>query len=144
MTTLRYSSFSVGGLLLGINVEQVQEVVRGLHITPVPLAHPSIAGLINLRGLVITAIDARILLQLHTPALQNSDCTGIIVTSRNEQWGLVIDKEGDVIDVDSQDQEEVPETVSAVIRSCVTGAYQLDSALLLAIDPDDVISLATT
>jgi hypothetical protein len=59
MTEHRFCSFTVGGLLFGIDVARVQEVLGTQPVTPVPLAQPSVVGLINLRGQVVTAVDAR-------------------------------------------------------------------------------------
>ena len=54
-----YCTFRVGGLLVGVDVERVQEVLHDPELTPVPLAHESVVGLLNLRGQIVTAIDAR-------------------------------------------------------------------------------------
>ncbi|MEO8695785.1 MAG: chemotaxis protein CheW, partial [Acidimicrobiales bacterium] len=59
MSQRRFCTFYADGLLLGIAIERVEEVLRDQTITPVPLADPAIAGLINLRGQIVTAIDAR-------------------------------------------------------------------------------------
>ena len=138
MTTHRYCTFHVAGLLVGIEVSQVLEVVRGLDPTQVPLAHPSVLGLLNLRGQIVTAIDARC--RLHLAAAPGSDRVNVIIRSGDELMSLVVDRAGDVLDLDAATREEVPETISPTIRSFVSGAYQLESALLLILDTDSALS----
>ena len=58
-TTSRICTFRVNGLLLGLKVSDVQEVVKSQHITPVPLAPPIVLGLVNLRGLVLPAVNLK-------------------------------------------------------------------------------------
>jgi purine-binding chemotaxis protein CheW len=59
MSSQQFTTFLVGGQLFGIEVESVQEIIRYQPMTPVPLSSPAVAGLINLRGEVIPAVDVR-------------------------------------------------------------------------------------
>jgi purine-binding chemotaxis protein CheW len=137
----RYCTFDVGGLLLGIDVERVQEVLRDQEITPVPLAHPSVLGLLNLRGQIVTAIDARHRLGLaeRTPG---QSVAHVIVRCADEAVSLAVDVEDEVVDVDDEAYEPVPETVGRSIGSLLTGIYKLDAALLLVLDTDLAVSVA--
>ena len=137
----RYCTFGVGGLLLGIDVERVQEVLRDQEITPVPLAHPSVLGLLNLRGQIVTAIDARHRLGLaeRTPG---QSVAHVIVRCDDEAVSLAVDVEDEVVAVDDEAYEPVPETVSRSIGSLLTGIYKLDAALLLVLDTDLAVTVA--
>jgi purine-binding chemotaxis protein CheW len=52
-------TFRIDGLLFGVEITHVQEVLRAQPMTPVPLANAAVRGLINLRGQIVTALDLR-------------------------------------------------------------------------------------
>jgi purine-binding chemotaxis protein CheW len=138
-----YCTFHVDGLLLGIAVERVAEVLRGCTITPLPLARADVAGLLNLRGQVVTAIDAR-----HRLGLADRDDdtppTIVVIRSDGEAIGLLVDHEDDFVDVGQSHREELPETVSAAVRALVLGAFQIaGDELLLVLDPDRMLAVAS-
>ena len=137
----RYCTFGVSGLLIGIDVERVQEVLRDQEITPVPLADPSVLGLLNLRGQIVTAIDARHRLGLaeRTPG---QSVAHVIVRSADEAVSLAVDVEDEVVAVDDEACEHVPATLSQTIGSMLAGIYKLDTALLLVLDTDLAVSVA--
>jgi purine-binding chemotaxis protein CheW len=136
----RYCTFGVGELLLGIDVDRVQEVLRDQEITPVPLADPSVLGLLNLRGQIVTAIDARHRLGLaERPAGQS--VAHVIVRCADEAVSLAVDIEDEVVAVDDDAYEHVPETLSQSIGSLLTGVYKLDAALLLVLEVDLAVSV---
>ena len=137
----RYCTFGVSGLLLGIDIEQVQEVLRDQEITPVPLAQPGVLGLLNLRGQIVTAIDARQRLGL-SERPPEGPVAHVIVRCADEAVSLAVDVEDEVVDVDDDAYEQVPETLSKSIRSHLTGVYKLDGALLLVLDANLALSAA--
>jgi purine-binding chemotaxis protein CheW len=136
-----YCTFRVGGLLVGVDVERVQEVLHDPQITPVPLAHESVIGLLNLRGQIVTAIDARRRLGLGERGPDESS-THVIVRCQAEAVSLVVDIEDDVVDVDGSTVDDVPETLSSAVRDLLTGIHQLDAGLLLVLDADRTLSVA--
>jgi purine-binding chemotaxis protein CheW len=142
MNERRFCTFYVDRLLLGIAIERVEEVLRDQNITPVPLAHPDIAGLINLRGQIITAVDARGRLGL-TARDGTASPTIVVIRSGVEAVSLLVDRVGDVIEVDDDCFVGVPVTVGATISARTTGAYKLDGNLLLVLDPDDMLAVAS-
>ena len=143
MTERRICTFHVDSLLLGVDVERVQEVLHDEVVTPVPLAHPSIAGLLNLRGQIATAIDTRRRLGL-APRDPPGSTTNVVIRSGGEVLTLLVDREGDVVDVEDTFFEVVPETVSDTIRALVIGAYKIDGRLLLLLDPDLTLAVASS
>jgi len=140
MTDSRVATFWVDDLHLGVDILRIQEVLHDQRVAFVPLAHPAVRGLLNLRGQIATAVDARRRLGL---AEQDPDVHGVhvIATSRGELMSLVVDREGDVIDLDGQ-ASEVPQTVDAQIRSQVTGVHRVAGSLLLMVDLDRMLSTA--
>lgn len=136
---LRLCTFVVGDLLLGLPVDDVSEVVRVEQVTPVPLAPPSVVGLLNLRGHIVPAVDARRRFGL-PPRTVDEQHSHVIVRGLGEQVSLVVDRASDVVTVSPAECEDVPESVSPSIRRLLTSAYQRHGALLLVLDPQVVLS----
>lgn len=135
-----YCTFQVSGLLVGVNVERVQEVLDQPDVTPVPLADESVLGLLNLRGQIVTAIDARRRLGLSQRGPEERSAH-VIVRCQSEAVSLVVDGGGEVVEVDVQDADDVPETLGTAIRDLVTSIHQLDDGLLLVLDADRILAL---
>jgi purine-binding chemotaxis protein CheW len=142
VATSQYCTFHLGSLLLGIDVQQVQEVVRPTDTTRVPLAPPVIRGLINLRGHLVTAIDLRRQLGLTDPPPADPPMN-LIVRTAGEPVSLLVDAIGDVLEVDSGVFEPPPETLRGPARDLVRGAYKLPGRLLLTLDHDRAVAVAT-
>ncbi|HVH43286.1 MAG TPA: chemotaxis protein CheW [Labilithrix sp.] len=122
-------TFILGDYLFGIEVKNIQEVIRYQQMTPVPLAPSTIRGLINLRGQIVSAIDMRARLGL--PARENAEPINVVVCTDDGVVSLLVDDVGDVVDVDDDTFERAPETMSGAFRELVTGIYKLDRLLLL-------------
>lgn len=136
----QFCSFHLTNLLFGIEVERVQEVIRAQPMTGVPLANPVVEGLINLRGQIVTALDLRRRLEL-PPRPEDQEPTNIVVRTSVGQLSLLVDRIGDVVDVDQATFEEPPETLEGVARELITGAYKLDGTLLLVLDTEAAVRL---
>lgn len=135
------STFHVGKYLFGVDVALVQEVVRLQQITPVPLAPPEIAGLINLRGEVLTAIDLRARLGL-PPAEGDREPVNVVVRVDDEPVSLLVDEIGGVLEVSQVPFEQTPSTVGERVRDLLLGAYTLPDQLLLALNARRVLDVA--
>lgn len=134
-------TFVVGGLLLGLPVAVVSEVVRGEELTPVPLAPASVVGLLNLRGRIVPAVDVRSRIGL--PARPpDVDPTHVVVSVQGEPVSLVVDDTSDVVTVGADEREDVPATVPDEIRRLMTASYQRPEGLLLVLDPALVLTEA--
>lgn len=131
--TQQFCTFFVHDLFLGINVQQVQEVIRYQEMTRVPLAPVAIRGLINLRGQIVTAIDLRCWLGL-PPRNHDELPMNVIVRDTNNAVSLLVDRIGDVIEVDETTFELPPSTVRANVRGLISGTYKLADRLLLLLD----------
>jgi purine-binding chemotaxis protein CheW len=136
-------SFRLDGQLFGIPVEHVQEVLRTQELAAVPLAPSSVAGLVNLRGHVVTVVDLRTRIGLARPAAGGAGVQ-VIVRTPDGPVGLLVDEIGDVIDLDETAFETPPETLQGEARTFIGGAYKLQGRLLLALDLDRTLSSAGT
>ncbi len=134
------STFHVGRYLFGIDVELVQEIVRMQTITPVPLSAPEIAGLVNLRGEVLTAVDLRARLGL-PPAGESHDPVNVVVRLDDEPVSLLVDEIGAVIEVSTVPFETTPSTVDSTVRDLLVGAYTLPDRLLLALNARKILAV---
>jgi purine-binding chemotaxis protein CheW len=133
------STFMVGKYLFGVDVALVQEIMRVRSMTPVPLSVPEIAGLINLRGEVLTAVDLRVLFGLD-PADTSSNPINIVVRVDDEPVSLLVDAIGGVVDVSTLPFQSAPSTVDQKARALIEGAYTLPDQLLLALDARKVLA----
>lgn len=132
-------TFSLDGLFLGIGVNEVQEVLLSQTLTPVPLAHPIIAGLINMRGQIVVAIDLRKLLNLSPRDSDTRPPVNIIVRNGAILMSLLVDEVGDVLDVETQLFAPPPDAMASEARNLFRGAYQLQPQLLLVLDTNKAI-----
>jgi len=133
----QYCTFLVDGLLLGVEVENVQEVADALALTPVPLAPPAVRGLINLRGQIVTAIDLRTRLDL--PELTTDQKPKNVILGGNDgAVSLLVDAIGDIVEVTQESFEPAPATLPAVARKIVKGVFKLPNHLLLALGLEEI------
>jgi purine-binding chemotaxis protein CheW len=130
----QFATFRVDGLALGIDVLEVQEVLRGQRLTPVPLASPEVAGLINLRGQIVPALEMRQLLRL-PPRPPEVDALSIVVRTAHGAVSLQVDEIGDVLELDPATFEPIPIHVDAQIRHLLLGVHKLKHRLLLVLNP---------
>lgn len=119
--------------LFGIPVLQVQDVLRQQKVTRVPLASPEVAGALNLRGRIVTAINVR--RRLGLPDLpEGTQTMAVVVEFEGELYSLIIDKVGDVLGLFERGLEPVPGTLNPTWREIATGIHRLDGQLLIVMD----------
>lgn len=137
------ATFRVADLNLGVDVGCVQEVLSHQEPTKVPLAATVIAGLVNLRGEIITALHLRERLGLPANA-GNRGGMSLILRTEHGPVSLVVDAIGDVLEVGAQTHEPLPATVPARTRVLLDGVYKLPGRLLLVLDVKKALDLAST
>lgn len=145
MSSAQYATFEVGGYVLGIGVLEVQEVLRQQHLTPVPLAPPVIAGLINLRGQIIPALEMRTL--LHLPeALDRENTLSVVLRTETGLVSLQVDEIGDVLVIESASLDAPPPNLDPHVRRFLSGVCQIagltDHKLLLVLDTARAIDVS--
>lgn len=136
----QYCTFLLEGNVFGAPVAKVQEVIQQHLMTPVPLAPEMVAGLVNLRGQIVCAIDLRRRLQLPERAAEQIPM-GVVVRTSRGTVSLLVDEIGDVIEITEDAYENPPENLQGVAREVIDGVYKLPEYLLLALDVDRVVSL---
>ncbi len=139
-------TFHVGDLFFGVNVIQVQEVLRHQPMTRVPLTSDVVEGLINLRGQIVTALDMRRRLGLddgkaadHLPA--RSSQMNVVLRASDEIVSVIVDRIGDVLELDESLHSRVPATIDPGLGELLTGVYQLDGQLLLELNVDRLVAV---
>lgn len=137
-TTRQLCTFSIGNHIFGVDAHLVQEVIRYQEMTRVPLTQPSVSGLINLRGQIVTAIDMRKRLGFpERPA--DKLPMNVVIRSEDGAVSLLVDSIGDVIEVSQDCFETPPDTLQGTTRDLIGGAYKLKDRLLLVLNTEDAI-----
>lgn len=129
---LQLTTFKVHQRLYGIDVREVQEIVKPMSITPVPHAPAYVLGLINLRGQIATAVGISELFGLALN--ERSEMLNIICHLGQSLIALQVDEIGDVVDVRGEDFEGPPSVLPEKIRSLLYGIYKTKEGLLSVID----------
>jgi purine-binding chemotaxis protein CheW len=131
----------IGGQLFGLPILRVQDVFAPERLTTVPLAPCEIAGLLNLRGRIVTLINMRRRLGLGGEE-SGSPPMAIGVELRGESYGLLIDSVGEVLKLDDMACEPNPSNLDPRLANVSTGIYRLDGQLLMVLDVDRVLDIA--
>ena len=129
-----YLTIDIAGQTFGIPILQVQDVLGEQRVTRVPLAPRAIAGSLNLRGRIVTAIDVRACLGLPPKPKDSSEEMSVVVENGGELYSLMIDKVGDVLSLDTRDYENNPSTLDPQWRGVCMGIYRLRGKLLVVLD----------
>ncbi len=135
-----YVTASIGGQLFGIEVLAVQDVLGPQKLAYVPLAPTEIAGALNLRGRIVTAIDLRQRLGLEAADREKS--MSIVVDFHGELYSFLIDKIGEVLSVPTASYERNPPTLDARWREVSAGIYRLDGNLLVVLEVSRLLAFA--
>jgi purine-binding chemotaxis protein CheW len=137
---IEYVTVLLGGQLFGLPISRVQDVFMPERLTRVPLARPEIAGVLNLRGRIVTAIDMRCRLGLpkveekRPPMAVGIECKG-------ESYGLLIDSVGEVLKLDDNAREPNPVNLDSRLAQISAGVHRLDGQLLVILDVERVLDM---
>ncbi|HWR42620.1 chemotaxis protein CheW [Sporomusa sp.] len=133
-------TFYLCGILCGIDVIRAKEMNRNVEYTPVPGASNEIAGLMNLRGQIITLFDITTILGFsRMDKRREMNC--IILKARphdSDQAGFFIDKTGDVIEVTADMCEALPANLGNIERRLIREVVKLEDNILLVLDLDKI------
>jgi purine-binding chemotaxis protein CheW len=131
--TKEFLTMTVAGQLFGIPVLQVQDVLGERKVSKVPLAPREVAGSLNLRGRIVTAISLRHKLRMaETP--NNAKTMYIVVDHQGELYSLIVDTVGEVLSLPDHDFENTPATIDPSWRELALGIYRLKDQLLVILD----------
>jgi len=130
----------IDGQMFGIPVLQVQDVLGPQKITRVPLAPKEVAGSLNLRGRIVTAIDVRVRLNL-PPRSDSGESMSVVVDHSGEFYSLIVDQVGEVMSLSASDYEKTPATLDERWREISDGVYRLKDVLLIVLDVKRLLRL---
>lgn len=137
---LELATFYVGGLLMGADIRQVEEINRLLDVTPVPRAPDFVVGVLNLRGEVVTVLDLGRILGMDATEI-GAETRNVIVNSQDEQVGLVADRIGDVVTIPATKVDPLPANFSGPEGRFFQGVCMLDAGLLMVLDVEAVLNV---
>jgi purine-binding chemotaxis protein CheW len=135
-----FVTFTLAGQLFGLPIGQVQDVFKPTSVTRVPLADAEIAGVLNLRGRIVTAIEMRSRLDAQ-PRTNGEDAMAIGIEAKGESFGLIVDAVGEVLKLADFALEPNPINLDRKLAALSHGVYRLDDQLLVVLDIDEVLKL---
>jgi len=138
---LQWVTFRLAGETYGVNVMQVQEVLRYSEIAPVPGAPPYVLGIINLRGNVVTVIDTR-----HRFGLEPGEMTDntriVIIEADNHVVGILVDSVAEVVYLRQSEIETAPNVGNDESAKFIQGVCHKNDELLILIELDKLLTEA--
>ncbi len=139
MAETKFVTFRVGDSLMGVSIRLVEEINRHVEVTPVPHAPCHFRGVINLRGEVVTVVDLRTILEL-PPAELTQQTRKVVVQSKGEQIGLLVDRIADVVRTRTDDIDPPPANIGGVDGRFFKGVYKLKTELRIILDIDAALA----
>lgn len=130
-----YFTVFVGGEIFGLPVENTHTIFRVASVTSVPLSTGDIAGLVNLRGKIVTAVSLRRRLQMPTD-VSIQDALAIGIEHKGENFALIVDEVGDVLSLGKSAQIPVPSHFNPHRARLTSGLYRAGKLLLPVLDID--------
>lgn len=128
-------TLTVAGQLCGVPVLGVRDVLGPQAITRIPLAPPEVAGSLNLRGRIVTAIDLRRRLSLPARGPETK-AMSVVVEHQGELYSLLADQVGDVLTLNAAERAANPPTLEASWKEVSLGVHRLGEQLLVVLDVD--------
>jgi len=135
-----FVTLTIAGQLFGLPISRVQDVFKPSRITRVPLAGPEFAGVLNLRGRIVTAIDMRNRLELQRREAGSAPMA-IGIEAKGESFGLLVDAVGEVLKLADDEREANPVNLDRKLAAVSAGVYRLEDQLLVVLDIDRVLDL---
>lgn len=133
-------SMVVAGQELGVRIHAVRDILGCQTLAQVPLAAPEIAGVLNLRGRIVTAIDLRRRLGIGG-CTASAAAMNVVVEHQGELYSLLVDSVGDILTLPDSGFERDPASLPPTWRSLASGVHRLEQALLVELDIARVLDL---
>jgi purine-binding chemotaxis protein CheW len=156
-TVIEYVTATIGGQLFGLPIERVQDVFMPERLTRVPLAASEIAGLLNLRGRIVTVVDMRRRLDFAArepvpsaesepgkPVVARRAALAVGIEHKGESYGLLIDQIGEVLKLPAASREDNPVNLEQRLARVSAGVHRLDGKLLVVLDVDRVLDVGAS
>jgi purine-binding chemotaxis protein CheW len=138
-----YVTTMIGGQLFGLPISRVQDVFMPERLTRVPLASSDVAGVLNLRGRIVTAIDMRSRLGL-PKSEDDRPAMAVGVDLRGESYGLLIDTIGEVLKLADDTREINPVNLDPRMAKLAGGVHRLEGQLMVVLDVDKVLEISSS
>lgn len=139
-TEQQFATFYLGDLLLGVDIRQVQEINRQLHVTRVPHAPETVHGVINLRGDVATVINLRTILDLPSAKVTRDSRTMIVHTQQGESVGFIVDRISDILTLRKDEISPSPANIDGVEGRFFSGVHTLESEIVVLLSIEEVLN----
>jgi len=139
---IEYVTVTVGEQLFGLPIARVHDVFLPARVTPVPLARPEIAGVLNLRGRIITMLDMRSRLGL-PPLKSGAERMAVGVEFRGEAYGLLVDTMGEVMRLSQSGRDPNPTHLDPSWATVTAGVHSLEARLMVVLDIDRLLEPPT-
>jgi purine-binding chemotaxis protein CheW len=136
-----FVTLTVADQLCGVPVLAVRDILGEQVITRIPLAPPEIAGSLNLRGRIVTAIDLRRRLHLPPPAAGQKRMS-VVAEQGGELYALLVDQVSEVMSLKASAFERNPPTLAKSWADFSTGVYRLDGRLLVVLDVGRLLNMS--
>jgi purine-binding chemotaxis protein CheW len=138
-----FVTLTVADQLCGVPVLGVRDILGEHKITRIPLAPPEIAGSLNLRGRIVTAIDLRQRLRLPAPPADQARMS-VVAEQGGELYALLVDQVSEVMSLKANAFERNPPTLPAAWAQFSSGIYRLEGRLLVVLDVGKLLALNET
>lgn len=135
-----FVTVTISNHLFGLPISRVQDVFVPERLTRVPLAPPDVAGILNLRGRVMTVIEMRSRLDLGTRQ-PGQPVMAIGIEFKGESYGLLVDSVGEVMQLQSGARETNPTNLDPRLARVASGIYRLEGQLMVVLDVDRVLDI---
>jgi purine-binding chemotaxis protein CheW len=137
-----YVTVLIGEQLFGLPISRVQDVFMPERLTRVPLSSPEIAGVLNLRGRIVTAIDMRRRLGM-PPRTDGRPPMAVGIELKGESYGLLIDTVGEVLKLADGTRESNPVNIDQHLARVSGGVHRLEGQLMVILDVDRVLEMGS-
>ena len=135
-----YLTLTVAETMCGVPVLAVRDVLTTQAITRIPLAPPEVAGSLNLRGRIVTAVDLRRRLGL-PPRVTGTAGMSVVVERDGELYSLLVDQVGDVVPLPRAGRAAKPPTLDPLWRDVAADVHRMDDRLVILLDVERVLAI---
>jgi purine-binding chemotaxis protein CheW len=140
MSVTEYVTVTIGEQLFGLPISRVQDVFVPDRLTRVPLAPPEVAGVLNLRGRIVTAIDMRSRLDLGKRP-DGQPVMAIGIEMKGESYGLLVDGVGEVLKLANSQCEAKPANLDGRLARVAASVVRLEGQLMVVLDVDRLLDM---
>jgi purine-binding chemotaxis protein CheW len=139
---VEYVTATVGDQLFGLPISRVQDVFKPQGLTRVPMAATEVAGLLNLRGRIVTVIDMRSRLDFEAKS-RNRAPMAVGIEYKGESFGLLIEDIGEVLKLPAASREDNPVNLDPRLARVSAGVHRLDGRLLVVLDVERLLDVGS-